>query len=199
VTYKGKSIFEFGDVSTCSFHATKLFHTGEGGAIFCKDPDLFHQIFYSHNFGHNGPLDFHGLGINGKISELQAAMGLAVLSHIKTLLSNRKCIDDCYNETLDFSALKKIKIRANTQWNYSYYPVLFENEEQLLKVQAVLNEHQIVPRRYFYPSLNTIDYTKGEKMPISESIARTILCLPLYIVLSQETLKQICSLINETI
>ena len=67
VKYKGKSIFEYGDVSTCSFHATKLFHTGEGGALFCKDPHLFHQLFYSHNFGHNGPLEFHGLGINGKI------------------------------------------------------------------------------------------------------------------------------------
>ncbi|MFY8213233.1 MAG: DegT/DnrJ/EryC1/StrS family aminotransferase, partial [Flavobacterium sp.] len=78
VTYKGKSIFEYGDVSTCSFHATKLFHTGEGGALFTKDPVLFQQCFYSHNFGHNGPLAFHGLGINGKISELQAAMGLTV-------------------------------------------------------------------------------------------------------------------------
>jgi len=199
VKYKGKSIFEYGDVSTCSFHATKLFHTGEGGAIFCKDPELFHKIFYSHNFGHNGPLAFHGLGINGKISELQAAMGLAVLPYIKTLLVQRKAIEVCYNETLDFSALKKIKIRANTEWNYSYYPVLFENEAQLLKVQEVLNEQQIFPRRYFYPSLNTIDYTKGEEMPISESIESSILCLPFYIVLSQDALNQICSLINDTI
>ena len=85
VTYKGKSIFEYGDISTCSFHATKLFHTGEGGAIFCKDQDLFHQIYYSHNFGHNGPLDFYGLGINGKISELQAAMGLAVFPNMEMI------------------------------------------------------------------------------------------------------------------
>jgi dTDP-4-amino-4,6-dideoxygalactose transaminase len=78
VEYNGKSIFDYGDVSTCSFHATKLFHTGEGGALFCSDKALRHKMFYSHNFGHNGQLDFHGLGINGKISELQAAMGLAV-------------------------------------------------------------------------------------------------------------------------
>jgi dTDP-4-amino-4,6-dideoxygalactose transaminase len=77
--------------------------------------------------------------------------------------------------------------------------VLFENEAQLLKVQEVLNEQQIFPRRYFYPSLNTIDYTKGEEMPISESIESSILCLPFYIVLSQDALNQICSLINDTI
>lgn len=82
VKYNNKSIFNFGDVSTCSFHATKLFHTGEGGAIFCGDSKLQEKLFYSHNFGHNGPLDFHGLGINAKISELQSAMGLAVFPYM---------------------------------------------------------------------------------------------------------------------
>ena len=87
VTYQGQSIFNYGDVSTCSFHATKLFHTGEGGAMFAKDSEIRHQLFYSHNFGHNGPLDFYGLGINGKISELHAAMGLAVFESIDAILS----------------------------------------------------------------------------------------------------------------
>ena len=90
VRYKGKSVFEYGDISTTSFHATKLFHTGEGGAIFCKEEELRHKIFYSHNFGHNGPLDFYGLGINGKISELQAAMGLSVFPYMPQILSKRK-------------------------------------------------------------------------------------------------------------
>ena len=94
VTYKGTSIFQYGDLSTCSFHATKLFHTGEGGALFAKDPKLQHQLFYSHNFGHDGPLAFHGLGINGKISELQAAMGLAVLPYMETILAERKKVVD---------------------------------------------------------------------------------------------------------
>lgn len=94
VTYNGNSIFDFGDVSTCSFHATKLFHTGEGGALFCKDANLRHKMFYSHNFGHNGPLDFYGLGINGKISELQAAMGLTVFPHMETILESRKTVVD---------------------------------------------------------------------------------------------------------
>jgi len=106
VKYKGKSIFEYGDVSTCSFHATKLFHTGEGGAIFCRDPELFHKIFYGHNFGHNRPLDFHGLGINGKISELQAAMGLAVLPYMESIFNARKEAVDYYNNNFDFEKFK---------------------------------------------------------------------------------------------
>jgi dTDP-4-amino-4,6-dideoxygalactose transaminase len=107
VTYNGKSIFDFGDVSTCSFHATKLFHTGEGGAMFCNDVDLFHKLFYSHNFGHNGPLAFHGLGINGKISELQAAMGLAVLPYLENILASRKNAVDFYDTFLSQSELKR--------------------------------------------------------------------------------------------
>ncbi|KGO89375.1 DegT/DnrJ/EryC1/StrS family aminotransferase [Flavobacterium suncheonense] len=196
VEYSGRSIFEYGEVSTCSFHATKLFHTGEGGAMFTQDEELFHKLFYHHNFGHNGPLAFHGLGVNGKISELQAAMGLSVLPYMNTILNDRKRICDHYDAHLDFNRLEKIKIRENTQWNYSYYPVIFESEQQLLQVQAKLNEAEIAPRRYFYPSLNTIEYTQGKPMPISESIASRILCLPLFVGLETTALQRICSIIN---
>jgi dTDP-4-amino-4,6-dideoxygalactose transaminase len=196
VSYKGKSLFDYGDISSCSFHATKLFHTGEGGAIFAKDVALQHQIFYSHNFGHNGPLAFHGLGVNGKISELQAAMGLAVLPYMETILTERKKIVDYYNQNLDFSKLQALKIRENTIWNYSYYPIIFESEDQLLKAEKVLNDNQIYPRRYFYPSLNRIDYTKGQQMPVSESIASRILCLPLSHNIAITDLDRICSIIN---
>lgn len=199
VTYKNESIFNFGDVSTCSFHATKLFHTGEGGALFTKDTTLQYQLFYSHNFGHNGPEAFHGLGINAKISELQAAMGLAVLPYMKTILESRKYVVDFYNSHLNFEVLKTIKIRQNTLWNYSYYPIIFESEDQLLQIQKVLNAQQIFPRRYFYPSLNTIDFVKGAPMPVSESIASRILCLPLYVGLEKSNLEQIVHLINTNI
>lgn len=199
VTYKNESIFNFGDVSTCSFHATKLFHTGEGGALFAKDAALQHQLFYSHNFGHNGPEAFHGLGINAKISELQAAMGLAVLPYMDTIVESRKKVVDFYNLNLNFISLKTIQIRANTKWNYSYYPVIFESETQLLRIQKVLNESQIYPRRYFYPSLNTIDFVKRSSMPISERVAASILCLPLYVGLETSDLKQIVDLINSNI
>ena len=199
VTYKGKSIFEYGDISTCSFHATKLFHTGEGGALFTKDAELFHQCFYSHNFGHKGPTDFHGLGINGKISELQGAMGLAVYPHIGEIIAGRKKVVEQYNKQLNFTKLSKIKLRENIQWNYSYYPIVFESEDVLLLVQKVLNEQDIFPRRYFYPSLNTIPYVNGASMPVSESIASRVLCMPLYADLSFEDVVKIVSIINKTL
>ena len=196
VTYNEQSIFNYGDISTCSFHATKLFHSGEGGALFAKDADLQHQLFYSHNFGHNGPLAFYGLGINAKISELQGAMGLAVLPHMQTILSERKKVVDFYNTQLDFDKLKTIKIRSNTEWNYSYYPVIFESEKKLLEVQAALNQMQIFPRRYFYPSLNKIEYIEALEMKVSESIASRVLCLPLYVGLKNAELHQIITTIN---
>jgi dTDP-4-amino-4,6-dideoxygalactose transaminase len=199
VNYEGKSIFEYGDVSTCSFHATKLFHTGEGGALFCNDAQLMHQLFYSHNFGHDGPLAFHGLGINGKISELQAAMGLAVLPYMPHIVKERTRVVEYYDAHLNFSCLKKMKLRANTEWNYSYYPLILETEAQLLKIQRGLNDNAIFPRRYFYPSLNTIDYAKGQAMPISESIASRILCLPLYVGLEEKELERICKIINHVL
>ncbi len=196
VTYNGTSIFNFGDVSTCSFHATKIFHTGEGGAMFCHDVNLFHKLFYSHNFGHNGPLDFHGLGINAKISELQSAMGLAVFEDLDFIFSERKKVVDFYMNNLDFTQISTMKIRENTTWNYSYFPVIFNSEEDLIRVQKQLNTADVFPRRYFYPSLNTIDFAKGEVMPISESIASRILCLPLYVGLTETELKLIVNLIN---
>lgn len=199
VNYLGQSVFNYGDVSTCSFHATKIFHCGEGGAMFCKDPQLFHKLYYSHNFGHNGPLDFHGLGINGKISELQAAMGLSVLPYIPHILSERKKIVEQYNSRLGNSSLQMLKIRSNTEWNYSYYPVILETEVQLTRCLEALNAKEIFPRRYFYPSLNTINYIHGSTMPVSESVASRIICLPLYVGLTEGEVDQIANSILENL
>ena len=195
VKYKGKSIFEYGDISTCSFHATKLFHTGEGGAIFCKDPELFHKIFYSHNFGHDGPEKYHGLGINGKMSELNAAMGLAVLPYMEKICTGRKAVVTSYQELLQKHPLKPMMFRKYVSWNYSYYPVLFKNEVALTKAEQCLKENDIYARRYFYPSLNTIEFTKGADMSISEDIAMRILCLPFYADLKTEEIKSITDII----
>tara|TARA_R100000935_G_C2825675_1_gene162157 strand:- start:247 stop:1314 length:1068 start_codon:yes stop_codon:yes gene_type:complete len=196
VKYKGRSIFEYGDVSTCSFHATKIFHTGEGGAIFCNDKELYDKLYYSHNFGHNGPTDFHGLGINAKISELQSAMGLAVFESIETIFEEREKVTKFYDNNLNFSRIKKIEIRDNTEWNYSYYPIIFDNEIKLLEIQKEFNDNGIFPRRYFYPSLNTLNYVSSKKMPISEKTSKTILCLPLYLGLKNSDLTKIVSILN---
>jgi dTDP-4-amino-4,6-dideoxygalactose transaminase len=196
VKYKGNSIFNYGDVSTCSFHATKLFHTGEGGAIFCNDEQLYHELFYRHNFGHNGPLAFHGIGINAKISELQSAMGLSILPYIDRIINERMRVVDYYSNHLNWSKIKSIKLRENVTWNYSYFPVIFETEEITIKILQTLNEKDIYPRRYFYPSLNNLNYVDHIYMENSESISKRILCLPLYVGLELEYLKIIVDEIN---
>lgn len=197
VTYKGKSIFEYGDVSTCSFHATKVFHTGEGGALFANNYELFEKLYYHHNFGHNGPLDIYGLGINAKISELQAAMGLAVFPYIDEILEDRKRVVDLYIKELD--KLQHLKVREGTQWNHSYFPIIFDSEEQLLNICNVLNGNQIFPRRYFYPSLDCLPYVESEICPVSNSISKRILCLPLFYELDKKIVLQISQVIINNI
>jgi dTDP-4-amino-4,6-dideoxygalactose transaminase len=198
VRYKSKSIFKYGDISTCSFHATKIFHTGEGGALICNNLNYLSKVYYSHNFGHDGPLSFHGLGINGKISELQSAMGLSVLPHVSEIFKSRKMIVEFYNQNLSFSNFRTFKLREETEWNYSYYPVIFETENLLLRVQEELNKNKVFPRRYFYPSINTISFIEGGKMEISEEISSKILCLPLSHQIEPSILNLICSIINKT-
>ena len=196
VIYKGQSVFNYGDISTSSFHATKVFHTGEGGALFTASAELYDRMFYHHNFGHDGPEKFQGLGINAKMSELQAAMGLAVLPYMDTILIERKIVVDYYKQHLDFLNFSGLRIRKDTHWNYSYYPVVFKSEKLLIKAKTKLNEQNIFPRRYFYPSLNTLPYVKKKVCPISERISRSVLCLPLYPDLKEDEVFNICNIIN---
>jgi dTDP-4-amino-4,6-dideoxygalactose transaminase len=198
VNYAGQSIFDFGDISTCSFHATKIFHSGEGGMLFTNNDKLFSDAYNAHNFGHKGPTAFHGVGINGKMSELSAAMGLAVLPYLDEIITARKEIADYYFSNLS-NSVQTIDLREGTNWNYSYFPVVFETEELLLKVIQKLNEQDINPRRYFYPSLNTLDFVHGNSCPISESLSLRILCLPLFVGLEKETIITIVDIVNLTI
>jgi len=197
VTYKGQSIFNYGDVSTCSFHATKLFHTGEGGAMFCGDTELNKKLFYHHNFGHKGPEDFQGLGINAKMSELQAAMGLAVFPYMEEIIKDRKRVALGYQKALTKGQFQKI--RKGTEWNYSYFPVIFKSESEVLKVQNSLNKAAIFPRRYFYPSLDALPYVKNQKCEVSRDIASKILCLPLYFDLQNGQIQEIIKTINRVL
>lgn len=197
VTCKGQSIFDFGDISTCSFHATKIFHSGEGGMLFANNEQLLTDSYNAHNFGHNGPTAFHGVGINGKMSELSAAMGLAVIPYLDDIIAARKEIADYYFSNLN-NSVQTIDLREGTTWNYSYFPVVFETEEHLLNVIEKLNEQDINPRRYFYPSLNTLDFVNGNSCPISESLASRILCLPLFVGLEREIIQTIVNIVNNT-
>jgi len=197
VRFNGMSIFKFGDISTCSFHATKLFHTAEGGALFCNEAEVYAKAFYSHNFGHNGPLEFHGLGINGKISELQAAMGLSVLPFMEEILLSRKKIVETYLQHLDFVKIRTMTIRPGTEWNYSYFPIILESEEKLLEIELMLLKEGIKARRYFYPSLNKLPYVDYVNLKESEDISARILCLPLYNSLDLINVVEISDIVNK--
>lgn len=198
--YKGKSVFTYGDISTTSFHATKLFHTIEGGAVFTMDPKLLRKMSYLRNFGHDGPENFAEVGINGKNSEFHAAMGLCNLKYIESIKSSRKKQSEQYTKQLmQHRDIHSIQITENSVFNYAYYPVVFSSEEVLLKVVAELQANWITPRRYFYPSLNTVEVYKSGHLKTSEDIAKRVLCLPLYHTLSTEEIDFVCRLILRVI
>ncbi len=199
VKYKGRNIFEYGDINTCSFHATKIFHTGEGGCMTTNDEQIQHKLFYHHNFGHKSATEFYGLGMNAKMSELQAAMGLAVYDHLGDIFEGRRRVVEAYLSLLKHTSLQFLKIREQTDWNYHYFPIIFETEEQLLQVQQAMNAKDIFPRRYFYPSLNTLNYVEYQPCPISEDISQRVLCLPLYWNLAEEDVKKIVKIIKNEI
>lgn len=197
-TYKGKSVFAYGDISTVSFHATKLYHTVEGGAVITQDPELLKKMAYMRNFGHDGPEKFVGVGINGKNSEFHAAMGVINLSYIDSILAKRKSQSLAYHELLSGLQFQKQKIDPNAEFNFAYYPIVFETEERTLKMKTALEEHEIYPRRYFYPSLSSLDYVNGENTPKADSISTRILCLPLYHELSELELELIARILLRT-
>lgn len=200
VKYKGNSILNYGDVNVLSFHATKVFHTFEGGALATNDSSLAKSIWFHRNFGHLGPKrpdQFLGLGINAKNSEVHAAMGLCILPKVKEMIIKRKNLCEKYDELLSKTGLKIFRITSGTVSNYGYYPVIFKSESQLLKVLRYLNKYDIYPRRYFYPSLNTLNYVCYYPCPVSEDISRRILCLPMYFDLKINDVQKICKLILE--
>jgi dTDP-4-amino-4,6-dideoxygalactose transaminase len=202
VTHNNTSLLNFGDISTLSFHATKLFHTIEGGGICTNDDVVAHRIGYMRNFGHKGQEEFWGVGINGKNSEFHAAMGLCVLPQIDNIIERRKHLSLLYDTYLKQMGVKLQRpvVNTETSYNYSYYPVLFDDEKQLLLVKDGLNASYIYPRRYFYPSLHILPYIKKtSEVPAAEQISKRVLCLPLYNDLQDEVVKRICSIISDLI
>lgn len=196
VTIAGQSIFNYGDISTCSTHATKLFHTCEGGFVVTNNKNLLKRISYMRNFGHDGPEAYNGLGINGKNSEFHAAMGIANLEYINAIHKKRKKIVDRYTEKLKYANITYPIWHKKSYNNYAYHPVLFENEKILLKVIKELEKHEIFGRRYFYPSLaEVLNYTENKTFKITESSASKVFCLPLYYNLSINDVDLICKLI----
>jgi dTDP-4-amino-4,6-dideoxygalactose transaminase len=191
----GTSLMNYGDLSTLSFHATKLFHTVEGGAVVAHTPEMAERLWRLKSFGHRND-DYFFPGINGKNSEFHAAMGLCVLPHVDEQIEKRRQIFDWYGQALQGLDLGFPHPEGGLKYNYSYQPVLFENEEQLLHVVNGLKKKEIVPRRYFYPALNTLPFIKGQECLVAEDISRRVLCLPLFASLEEEQVQTICQIVK---
>jgi dTDP-4-amino-4,6-dideoxygalactose transaminase len=199
VRYKDQSVLNYGDISTLSFHATKLFHSIEGGALIINDDDLVQKARYLINFGIKNSEEIPELGTNAKMNEFEAAMGLCVLDDMKQIMRDRKLVYDTYEKELKGLVVFQEQTNNATQ-NYSYFPIVLSDEDQLKKIQKALNEQQIFPRRYFYPSLDTLSYIEPKQtMPISRDISTRILCLPIYAELSKNELNQIIKIVQENI
>ena len=197
-----KSILKYGDISILSFHATKVFHTTEGGGIATNQKSLFDKALQHSNFGHNGANVFERLGINGKNCEFHAAMGLLNLKYIDKIIAERKERNDLY-DALFSDCYKNGKLETqffepNVKRNYNYYPIILPTEKILENILKKLKEKNIYPRRYFYPSLNKLPYlTKSYSVSLSESISNRILCLPLYESLEKHYLNLISSIVKK--
>jgi len=180
VRYKERSVFSWGDISVLSFHATKLFHTIEGGAIVTNDDALAARIRLLCNFGIVDTDIIDGIGINAKLNEFAAAMGLCILDDIELILEQRAEISRRYEVQLgDWFDLQRQQ--PHSQRNHSYFPIALAHEQQLLRCRAALNDKGINPRRYFYPSLDTLGYLQPQPPQMqSRSLSRRVLCLPIY-------------------
>ncbi|GLR65034.1 DegT/DnrJ/EryC1/StrS family aminotransferase [Marinospirillum insulare] len=194
--YKDESVLNYGDISTLSFHATKLFHTIEGGAVITNDDQLAKKIRLLINFGITSPTTIESVGTNAKMNEFEAAMGLCVLDDIENIKQRRAEIWKTYQQELP-SNLSFQQWNQHSQNNHAYAPVLFESEEELLKAEAKLKENSILPRRYFYPSLDTLEYLKiKQNCRNSRDIASRVLCLPIFPTLSTGQSKKVNNIIS---
>lgn len=192
----GRQLLTYGDLATCSFHATKLFHTVEGGAIVVNDARLSNDIWLLKSFGHIGD-EYFSLGVNGKNSEFHAAMGLCNLPKVTDFIDARRRLADLYKKELSGLPLQYPEAQdPSLVYNYAYFPVIFQSEAQMLKVKDALVAHSVYTRRYFFPSLNKLPYLNGQPCPISEDIASRVLCLPFYQELSEEVVVWISNLIR---
>ncbi|SOE19955.1 dTDP-4-amino-4,6-dideoxygalactose transaminase [Spirosomataceae bacterium TFI 002] len=194
------SLLNYGDVSTCSFHATKVYHTTEGGAVITSIESVHKKMSLLRSFGHVND-DYLSIGINGKNSEFHAAMGLCNLKYVDELIDKRGELSALYDELLDFTKMRRPYSKVeNLTYNNAYYPVIFKSNEDTANVISALNKENIFPRKYFYPSLNTLDYSGSkDSCPISEDIVHRVLSLPLYPDLEKEIVIKITKIVNQTL
>ena len=195
VRLNGTSILSYGDLSTLSFHATKLFHTVEGGAVVSRDITLHEALGLLKSFGHRGD-HYISEGVNGKNSELHAAMGLCALPYIPEIMIARKEIFAWYDQQLAGLPLTVAQKPTGVEYNYAYYAVIFETPGLREHVQAALRSEGVMARRYFWPSLNRLPYVDAPACEVAESVAERVLCLPLHSELPHATVQRIAGLVR---
>ncbi|MDX8411656.1 MAG: DegT/DnrJ/EryC1/StrS family aminotransferase [Mariprofundaceae bacterium] len=200
VRYRGESLLRWGDIATLSFHATKVFHTIEGGALVINDDALYERARKMINFGIAGPESIEMLGINAKMNEFEAAMGLCLLDSLEDRIVARKRIARFYDDHLPASLVRQQRAAGATE-NHGYYPVLFESEDVLQQSQRRLLEKDVRPRRYFYPPLNELPFLGGghQAAPVASDVSRRILCLPIYPGLSVDDCGMIVDVITAVV
>ncbi|MFP4260947.1 MAG: DegT/DnrJ/EryC1/StrS family aminotransferase [Opitutales bacterium] len=181
VTYKGRSILEYGDAAMVSLHATKIFHTVEGGFLAFKDPQQAEKAEWMRRYAHHGPGKFHGIGINAKMSELHAAMGLTILPHLDEIYRARKQIVDAYRAALaDCQRAACIPHRTKGESLVAYAPIRFQQPAELDQFRTRLLENNIHPRRYFKQDWQTVaNLANPGTLPVFDQIQNKILCLPI--------------------
>jgi dTDP-4-amino-4,6-dideoxygalactose transaminase len=203
VTVGGKGVAALGDASMFSFHATKVFHTIEGGAVTFREPQMYTRLYALKNFGIAGPEAVLYVGGNAKMNEFQAAMGLCNLRHIEDEIQQRKIVVERYRERLSgIPGLKLNPIQDGVKSNYAYFPVIFDEArfgKTRDQIQMQLQQHNIFTRKYFYPLTNTYECYRNrfnaEDTSIAVYIADRVLTLPLYVDLALKDVDRICDII----
>lgn len=202
----GGSILRHGDLSTLSFHATKVFNTFEGGAVICHTAEMKQHIDQLKNFGIANEITVINAGINGKMSEVNAAFGLLQLKHIDQALQERKKVDQLYRDGLkNIPGIRAVGFSGQTQHNYSYFPILVGEKYPLSRDQLYdkLKKQNIFGRRYFYPLIS--DFTMYEDLPsvvkghlpVAGKVSKQVLCLPIYSGLRAYEQEKIITIIGE--
>jgi dTDP-4-amino-4,6-dideoxygalactose transaminase len=203
VKYKGESILKWGDISTLSFHATKVFHTIEGGAIYTNNRELAGKIRNMINFGFSSNYEINDIGFNGKLNEFEAIMGILNLEKINEIIKRRREIYNLYIKRLQGLDLEFQKLGIDeSEYNYSYFPLLFSTNGTREKVFEKLKENGINTRKYFYPLINEFSYYKkynNDDTPVALNISERILTLPLYPELKDYEVEYIAEIIRKTI
>jgi dTDP-4-amino-4,6-dideoxygalactose transaminase len=183
------SVLNHGDLSVLSFHATKVFNTFEGGAIVCQDAETKVRIDQLKNFGFVDEVTVAAPGINGKMSEFNAALGLLQLKHIEQALVRRKEIDAAYRERLKgVKGIHCLNDAGESVANYAYFPILVQADYPIRRddLHQKLKDIGIHPRRYFYPLISDFPMYRGlpsarkENLPVATAVAQQVLCLPIY-------------------